>query len=196
MNEAQLADVQRIQANQRHLLGLVESVLNYAKIGAGRIEYGLGDVSFSGVLAEVDEIIRPLAEAESVTYRARAFEEGADLTVYADHEKLNQILINLLANAIEFSGDRRRIEITYQPRRDIVEIRVSDNGIGIAPEYQERFFDPFVQVNGGYTQTHGGAALGLAISRELALGVGGDLAVESEIGQGSTFTLTLSHGRG
>jgi signal transduction histidine kinase len=85
MNEAQLADVQRIQANQRHLLGLVESVLNYAKIEAGRIEYGLGDVSFSGVLAEVDEIIRPLAEAESVTYRARAFEEGADLTVYADH---------------------------------------------------------------------------------------------------------------
>jgi len=118
-----------------------------------------------------------------------------DLTVYADAEKLRQILINLLANAIKFCGEGGRVDVTHEEIGDEVVIRVRDNGPGIAPEHRERIFEPFTQVDGGFTQTHGGTGLGLAISRELALGMGGKLTVESEIGEGSTFTLTLKRGR-
>jgi signal transduction histidine kinase len=195
LTEAQLADVRRIQANQRHLLGLVESVLSYAKIDAGRIQFGLEDVPLASVLTEVESVIAPLTEENGVTCTGCGPEAGDDLTVYADPDKLRQILINLLANAIKFCGRGGQIEVTHQVADDRVEIRVSDNGPGIAPEYQERIFEPFTQVDQGYTQTHGGTGLGLAISRELAHGMGGELSVASEIGQGSTFTLTLPRGR-
>ena len=196
LTEVQLADVRRIQANQRHLLGLVESVLSYAKIDAGRIQFSLEDVPLASVLTEVDSIIAPLAEENGVTCAGCGPEAGDDLTVYADADKLRQILINLLANAIKFCGRGGRIEVTHQVTDDKVEIRVADTGPGIAPEYQERIFEPFTQVDQGYTQTRGGTGLGLAISRELAHGMGGELSVESEIGQGSTFALTLPRGRG
>jgi signal transduction histidine kinase len=196
LTESQLADVRRIQANQRHLLGLVESVLSYAKIDAGRIHFGLEDVPLAAVLAEVESIIAPLAEENGVTCTGCGPEAGDDLTVYADADKLRQILINLLANAIKFCGKGGRVEVTHQVTDDRVEIRVSDNGPGIAPEFQEQIFEPFTQVDQGYTQTHGGTGLGLAISRELALGMGGELSVRSELGEGSTFTLTLGHVRG
>src|SRR5690606_1828619 len=143
LTEAQLADVRRIQANQRHLLGLVESVLSYAKIDAGRIQFGLEDVPLASVLTEVDGIIAPLAEETGVTCVGCAPEAGDDLTVYADADKLRQILTNLLANAIKFCGRGGRIEVTHQVTEDKVEIRVSDNGPGIAPEFQERVFEPF-----------------------------------------------------
>jgi signal transduction histidine kinase len=196
LTEVQLADVRRIQANQRHLLGLVESVLSYAKIDAGRVQFGLEDVSLASVLTEVDGIIAPLAEENGVTCAGCGPEEGDDLTVYADADKLRQILINLLANAIKFCGRGGRVEVTHRVMDDRVEIWVSDDGPGIAPEYRERIFEPFTQVDQGYTQTQGGTGLGLAISRELARGMGGDLSVESEVGRGSTFTLTFPRGRG
>ena len=196
LTEVQLADVRRIRANQRHLLGLVESVLSYAKIDAGRALFHLEHVSLASVLMEVEEVIAPLAEKKEVEYLGCQPAGGADRTVYADADKLRQILINLLANAIKFCGEGGRIELTHQNAGDRVEIRVSDNGPGIAPEFQERIFEPFTQVNAGYTQTHGGTGLGLAISRELVDGMGGELSVESEVGQGSTFTLSLARGRG
>jgi signal transduction histidine kinase len=195
LNEAQIADVHRIQANQQHLLGLVESVLDYAKIEAGRIEFGLEDVSLVSALTDVGEIVAPLAEQKGVACLGCRPEGEDDLTVYADAEKLRQVLINLLANAIKFCEQGGRIEVTHQVADDKVEIRVSDNGPGIPPEYQERIFEPFTQVDGSYTQTHGGTGLGLAISRKLAEGMGGELSVESEVGEGSTFTLTLERGR-
>jgi signal transduction histidine kinase len=196
LTDVQLEDVHRIQANQRHLLGLVESVLAYAKIEAGRMQFGLDVVALASVLTEVDGIIAPLAEENKVTCVGCRTEAEDDLTVYADADKLRQILINLLANAIKFSGTGGRVEIAHRVTGDKVEIRVSDNGPGIAPEYTERIFEPFTQVDPGYTPTHGGTGLGLAISRELAHGMGGELSVESEVGQGSTFTLTLPRGRG
>ena len=194
--EVQLGDVRRIQANHRHLLGLVESVLSYAKIDAGRIEFGLEDVPLASVLTDVGGIIAPLAEKKGVTWVGCGPAAGDELTVYADADELRQILISLLANAIKFSGKGGRVEVTRQITGGKLEIQVSDNGPGIAPEYRERIFEPFTQVDQGYTQTQGGTGLGLAISRELAHGMGGELSVDSEIGQGSTFTLTLARGRG
>jgi signal transduction histidine kinase len=195
LTEAQLRDVQRIHANERHLLGLVEAVLNYARVDSGRIEFGLEDVALTSVLVHVEMIIAPLAEAKSITCEGWRQGEESDLTVYADREKLQQILTNLLANALKFSPEGGRIEISHRLAGDRVEIRVTDRGIGIAPEHLEQIFEPFVQVDEGLKKSHDGIGLGLAISRELALGMGGDLSVESEFGRGSTFTLTLARGR-
>ena len=196
LTDVQLADVRRIQANERHLLGLVESVLNYAKIDAGRIQFDLEDVPLASVLMEVEGVIAPLAEENDVSCVGCGPATGDGVTVYADPNRLRQILINLLANAIKFSGNGGRVEVTHQIMGDRVAIRVTDNGPGIAPEDRERIFEPFTQVDQGYTQSHGGTGLGLAIGRELAHGMGGDLAVDSESSQGSTFVLTLPIGRG
>ncbi len=196
LTDVQLADVRRIQANQRHLLGLVESVLSYAKVEAGRIEFRLADVSLASVLADVNRIIEPLAEEKRITRLVSEPHEQRDVTVYADPDKLRQILVNLLANAIKFSPEGARIEVTSWFVGSWIEIRVSDTGIGIAPEDRERIFQPFVQVDEDRTSAHGGTGLGLAISRELAVRMGGSLSVESQLGRGSTFTLTLSRGRG
>lgn len=196
LTEVQRADVRRIQANQRHLLGLVESVLSYAKIEAGRIEFHLEDVSLARVLAAVDQIIMPLADAKQITCLAYKPLEQRDVIVYADMEKLRQILVNLLANAIKFSPEEGKIEVTHRYVGTHIEIRVSDTGIGIAATHQERIFEPFLQVDEQLTNTHGGTGLGLAISRALAIGMSGNLFVESELGRGSTFILTLPSGRG
>lgn len=194
LEPAQLADVRRIQANERHLLGLVEAVLTFARVDAGRIEFGLEDVSLAKVLRHCQMIIVPLAEKKGITCRGWDVADETEATVYADEEKLQQILVNLLANAIKFSPQRGIIEITYRLVGPVVELGVRDQGVGIAPDDQKRIFEPFVQV-GGPTQRSGGTGLGLAISRELAVGMGGSLSVESELGKGSTFTLRLSRGR-
>jgi signal transduction histidine kinase len=195
LNEDQLADVRRIQANQRHLLGLVESVLSYAKLEAGRIQFGLEDVPLADVLIDVDGVVAPLVAEKGVSCSGCGPESGGDLTVYADADKLRQIIVNLVANAIKFTDKGGRVEVLSRTKGEKFELRVRDNGPGIAREHLEQIFKPFAQVNAGYTQTQGGTGLGLAISRELARGMGGDLCVESEPGQGSTFTLTLSRGR-
>lgn len=194
--EIQRADLRRIQANQRHLLGLVESVLSYAKIAAGRTEFGLEDVPLTGLLAEVHGIVAPLIDEKGITCRGCEPKATSAPTVHADPEKLRQILVNLLANAIKFSGEGGRIEVTHRVTGRTVAICIVDHGIGIAPEYRDRIFEPFVQVEERLAHRHGGTGLGLAISRELAVGMGGDLSVESELGRGSTFTLTLPRGRG
>ena len=195
LTEVQHADVRRIQANQRHLLGLVGSILSYAKIESGRIEFHLEDVPLASVLAAVDQIIAPLADAKRITCLAYKPLEQRDVIVCADIEKLRQILINLLANAIKFSPEEGRVEVTHQRVGTQIKIRVSDTGIGIAADNQERIFEPFLQVEKQLTNAHGGIGLGLAISRALAIGMNGDLSVESELGRGSTFTLTLPQGR-
>jgi signal transduction histidine kinase len=196
LDEAQLADVERIRVNQRHLLGLVESVLSFAKIDAGRVEFGLEDVSLGAVLVEVEGIVAPLALQNHVACDGCMLEAGTDVIVYADREKTRQILVNLLGNAIKFSEAGGRVEVAHREVGDRVEIDVSDQGIGIAPEQRGRIFEPFIQLADGYTRSRGGTGLGLAISRELAIGMGGCLSVQSEVGRGSTFTLTLERGRG
>jgi signal transduction histidine kinase len=196
LTDAQAADVRRIQANQRHLLGLVESVLSYAKIDSGRIEFGLEDVALPAVIEEVDGVIAPVAAGKGIVCLGCVPEAWDDLTVYADRDKLRQILINLMANAIKFSSQGGRVDLAHRLAGNDVQIRISDNGIGIAPEYRDRIFEPFVQVEENFARRQEGTGLGLAISRELAIGMGGSLSVESELGCGSTFTLTLPRGRG
>jgi signal transduction histidine kinase len=195
LTAAQLDDVRRIKANERHLLALVDSVLEYAKIDAGDIECGLENVMLAHVLADVGAMVAPIAADRRITCVGCAGGPGDDLVVYADAEKLRQILINLICNAIKFSHSDGQVEVTPHAARDEVEIRVTDRGPGVAPEHRETIFEPFVQVDGGMSRRHGGTGLGLAISRELAIGMGGSLSVESEVGTGSTFVLKLPKGR-
>ena len=111
--------------------------------------------------------------------------------VTADRHRLQQILVNLVGNAIKFTPSSRTIRVAAATDGDMARIRVSDNGPGIPEDRLQSIFEPFVQVNEGHTRTHAGVGLGLAISRDLARAMGGDLTVESELGVGSTFFVTL-----
>jgi signal transduction histidine kinase len=190
----QREDLGRIQRSQRHLLGLVNEVLNYAKLETGVVQYEIRDVRVCDAVTEAEGLILPQARARKLALSV-ADCPGA-LTVRADPEKLRQVLVNLLSNAIKFTNARDglpgRVEVTCEPGPDgRVRVRVRDTGIGIAADKLAMIFEPFVQVRGDLTRTAEGAGLGLAISRDLARGMGGDLTVESTPGVGSTFTLAL-----
>jgi PAS domain S-box-containing protein len=178
----QREDLRRIQTSQRHLLGLINEVLNYAKLETGTVHYDVGDIPLREVLASAESLVAPQARARGL---ALVVLDGADA------EKLRQILVNLLSNAVKFTDPGGRIEVSSLCRDGRVHVRVRDTGIGIPAEKLDAIFDPFVQVRADLTRTHEGTGLGLAISRDLARGMGGELSVESEPGAGSTFTVTL-----
>jgi signal transduction histidine kinase len=149
----------------------------------------LTDVRVHDALASAEALVAPQSMAKGLTLGVEEF--PAELTVRADPEKLRQILVNLLSNAVKFTERGGRIVLGCEPLGDRIAIFVRDTGIGIAPAQRGRIFDPFVQVRAGLTRTADGTGLELAISRDLARGMGGDLSVDSEEGRGSTFTLVL-----
>jgi signal transduction histidine kinase len=185
----QRADLERIQRSQRHLLGLINGVLNYARLETGNLHYHVADVSIDELLATCEALVAPQARAKRLTLVVPSYPAG--LTCRADQEKVQQIIINLLTNSIKFTDDGGRIDVSCDEAEDSVTINVTDTGQGIAPEKLGSIFDPFVQVDSRLTRTHEGVGLGLAISRDLARGMGGDLTVRSRPGDGSTFTLRL-----
>jgi signal transduction histidine kinase len=181
--------LQRIQRSERHLLGLVNGVLNYARLEAGNVDYELAEVDVSEALAECEPLVAPQARASKLELGISPCPIGA--VVVADAEKLQQILLNLLSNAVKFTGPGGSITVTCEVASDTVLIHVRDTGRGIPPVDAARIFEPFVQVDTKLTRTREGVGLGLAISRDLARGMSGELSVVSEPGVGSTFTLTL-----
>jgi signal transduction histidine kinase len=185
----QRADLARIQRSQRHLMGLINGVLNYSRVEAGAVEYAVQDVALDEVLATCEALVAPQVSAKRLTM---AF-AGCDpaLTVRADAEKLQQVVLNLLTNAVKFTEPGGHITLGCTPGSHGVEVTVADTGHGIAAEQLERIFEPFVQVDARLTRTQEGVGLGLAISRDLARGMGGELTVESTPGAGSTFMLLL-----
>jgi signal transduction histidine kinase len=186
----QLTALERIQRSQRHLLGLINGVLNYAKIDAGAVLYNIEPVMVDEVLSTCEALTAPQARTKQLDLRLDHCD--ARLAVRADAEKLQQILLNLLSNAIKFTDAGGRITIDCViPDNGFVAIRVADTGRGIAADQLERIFQPFVQVDTLLTRANEGTGLGLAISRELARGMQGDLVAESTPGVGSTFTVTL-----
>jgi signal transduction histidine kinase len=191
MTGAQIAALERIQRSQRHLLGLINGVLNYAKLDAGVVHYEIRDVSLDEVIATCEALTAPQAAARGLVVRCADCPAG--LRVRADAEKVQQVLLNLLTNAVKFTdgGGTVTLSCIAPPGTQAVAVRVADTGRGIAPERLEHIFQPFVQVDARLTRTQEGVGLGLAISRDLARGMGGDLTVESRLGVGSTFTLTL-----
>ena len=187
---AQLEDLRRIQASQRHLLGLVNEVLNYARIETGTVRYDVAVVPVAWLVTAVEPLIAPLVARKGLRFGSDSC-RTSQIAVRADGEKVLQVLLNLLSNAVKFTDSRGAVTITCEADGDTVLLRVTDTGIGIAPDELERVFEPFVQVDARLTRTHEGTGLGLAISRDLARGMGGDLRARSTPGVGSTFTLML-----
>ena len=183
--------LRRIVKAQAHLLGLIEAVLTHAKIEAGRMTYQMGSVRMSELLDVAESLIRPQLAAKQLTYDCK----GCDtrLTLRADKQKASQILLNLLSNAVKFTPAGGRITVSTSvdsPGRATIEVR--DSGIGMSAEELSTIFEAYVQVDNRLTREEKGTGLGMPISRELARGMGGDLAVESMPGVGTAFSLTLS----
>ena len=197
ITDSQREALDRIQRSQRHLLGLISGVLDFSRLEAGKVSYHLADVPVVEAVAEAEALVAPQLRTKGLGYAWSGALPG--LAVRADREKLQQILLNLLSNAVKFTHARDgvpgRIEVSCavdgQGPDAWVHIRVRDTGDGISPEKLERVFEPFVQADQGLTREHEGVGLGLAISRDLAHGMGGDLAAESTPGVGTTLTLTL-----
>ncbi|HEY9225075.1 MAG TPA: ATP-binding protein, partial [Gemmatimonadaceae bacterium] len=184
----QLEDISKIRRSQRHLLGLINDIMNFARLETGHVSIVATDMSVNETLAVLDALTEPQVAAKGIHYVKARCEPG--LTAWADAEKTRQILINLVSNAIKFTDRGGSIRIHCDATDTTVWFRVSDTGRGIAGEKLEAVFEPFVQVNKQFTRDEG-VGLGLAISRDLARLMDGDLIAESELGVGSTFTLTL-----
>jgi signal transduction histidine kinase len=189
VNDEQLRDLTRIRQNQQHLLEIITDILNFSRIEAGRVSYSLAAVPVRDVLARMEGMIEPQARARSIDYRCENAADG--LAVIADREKLEQVLINLLGNAVKFTPAGGSITLFAERDGDKVRLNVRDTGAGIEASQLASIFEPFVQLEPALTRTTEGAGLGLAISRELARGMGGDIGVSSEPGVGSTFSVEL-----
>ncbi len=189
LTDDQRQDLERIRKSQRHLLGLINGVLNYARIEAGAIRYDVGDVIVDDVLATCEALIAPQVRSKRHVFEYTGCDRS--LIVRADAEKLQQIVLNMLSNAVKFTEPGGRLSMGCTASEEEVRIAVSDTGRGIAADQMARVFEPFVQVDVRLIRTQDGVGLGLAISRDLARGMGGDLTGESALGVGTRFTLSL-----
>ena len=189
VTEAQRADLARIRNNQQHLLALIVDILDLVRVGSGRVEYDIRDFVVEEALAAAVSIVESLFVQKSIVYHT--IDCDPTLVACGDPAKVIQIVVNLLSNAVKFTHRGGEMAIGCVPTSDVVHIYVSDTGVGIPADKLEAIFDPFFQVNGGLAGRDSGVGLGLAISRDLAHAMHGDLSVESELGVGSRFTLTL-----
>ena len=189
ITEQQREAIARIRRSEQHLLGIVNDILMFAKTETGRIPLTLEHTAVSSALASVRFLIEPLLTSSEIQFTEK--ECSPELSVVADRDRLNQILVNLFSNAVKFSTRGGEVRVRCHVREHLVAIQVEDDGHGIAADKLEEIFEPFVQLSSGLTRTAEGSGLGLSISRELARLMGGDVTVESEVGKGSTFTLTL-----
>jgi PAS domain S-box-containing protein len=187
--DAQLQDLARIRRSTRHLLGLINDVLSFARIDAGSLSYDIAEVPLAPLLADAEAMVAPQSAERGLALTVRPCNPGA--RVRADADKVRQILLNLLGNAIKFTPRGGAVEAFAEVEDGAARIHVRDTGVGIPAEKLSAVFEPFVQLERRYSSPGEGVGLGLAISRELARAMGGELSVESAVGEGSTFTLVL-----
>jgi signal transduction histidine kinase len=184
-----LERVQRIRTSARHLLYLLNELLAFARLDAGHEELRLSDADVRDIARDVAAVIEPLAQARGLQFVLEPCD--APQIVRTDADKLRQILLNLLGNAVKYT-ERGEVRMRVGKTADgAAEIRVSDTGAGIAPEHLDKIFEPFWQVDQSRRMQNGGVGLGLSVVRRLANFLGGDLRLESALGRGSAFTLTL-----
>ncbi len=189
VTEAQQTDFKRIQRAQKHLLGVINDILAFAKLESGSLQFNLVPVPVASTFREVAGMIATQAASKGLTLEVD--ECSADVAVQADPERLKQVLMNLLENAVKFTAPPGRVRLSCDVDDQLVRLKVADSGIGIPPEQLEAIFEPFMQVDGGLSRTAQGSGLGLAISRDLARGMHAELTLTSEPGWGSTFVLSI-----
>lgn len=185
----QVADVHSIQRSQTHLLSIINDMLNFATLEAGKVRFTYVDVTLDPLLSGLEELVRPQLLEKGLDYEYRSFDKRSTATL--DGEKFQQIMLNLLSNAIKYTDEGGRVCLDWKIEGPYVVVSVSDTGRGIPSDKLEAIFEPFVQVEPLRTRVTGGAGLGLAISKDIAREMGGDISVKSRIGDGSTFTLRL-----
>jgi signal transduction histidine kinase len=190
--EAMRPDLERIERNQRHMSRLIEEVLRFARLEAGRVHFELAAVPVARVLLDLQDYV-PISE-KARGRRLTVLRCSDEIVVWADEDKTRQVLLNLIGNALKHTPPEASIEVFVEPAMlaEPVRIVVRDDGPGIPPERIESVFEPFVQVARSLNHPVEGLGLGLAIARELARGMGGDLTVASAPGEGATFSLSLA----
>lgn len=189
LTEAQRADLGRIKRSQEHLLGIINDILNFTRLEATEVKFEIIEMPLRALVVDLDAVVGSLARAKSLRYKCDL--PPASVYVRTDPDKLRQIMINLVSNAVKFTPEGGRIRVFCSVSKDSVAIHVKDSGVGIPRDKQESVFEPFVQLDSGLTRTTDGTGLGLPISRGLARGMGADVELKSEVGAGSTFTITL-----
>jgi signal transduction histidine kinase len=188
ITEQQSQQLGRIKASARHLLSLIDEILTFTRIDAGREKVDLERASLRTLLEPAAELVEPLARAKGLHIEVML--PPNEVAVETDAVKVRQMIVNLLSNAVKFT-DSGRVILSADQKGDQLVISVEDTGIGISQEHFERIFEPFWQVEQKATRRAGGTGLGLTVTRRLALLLGGDVTVKSEPGAGTTFTICL-----
>ena len=191
---AQRLDLERINRAQRHLLAVINDILNFAKVEAGRLQLNLADISMNEALGNLESLVAPMLLEKHIAYEYRCCDPG--YRAHADPERVQQILLNLLSNAAKFTPPGGNIVVECTALVKWMRVQVSDTGMGIPEDKLQNIFEPFVQLERGLSKDTGGTGLGLAISRDLARAMGGDLRAKSAPGKGSRFILTLPRAAG
>ena len=207
INPEQRVQLERIAASGKHLLTLIQDILDLSKIEAGRLKMTSASASAAAAVDAALMLVRPQAAAKGIAM-SDSCEGSPDTTYLGDEQRVQQILVNLLSNAVKFTPPAGRITVQCGHAERVPSIAgsehegpwsfvtVADTGMGISPEFMSRIFQPFSQGESGYTRAHSGTGLGLTISRRLARLMHGDLTVESVPGEGSAFTVWLPAGAG
>jgi signal transduction histidine kinase len=189
LNDKQRSAIERIQRNQVSLLSLIDDVLSFAKAENSPLALDIQTVRLGDVLDAVESSIEPEAQRKSITVTRDLTNQS--LSVRADPLRLQQIVQNVVGNAIKFTPNGGAVTVVAQRDDDMVRISVRDTGIGISPEQLPRVFEPFFQAEKRSTRVHGGVGLGLTIARDLARRMHGDVGIESRLGQGSTVWILI-----
>ena len=189
LTNEQRRDIDRIHQAQDHLLALVNMILDFAKLEGGLVELAMAEIPVDETLRAAEALVAPQFAKKGISYSHR--EGDPAVTVFADRDKVQQILLNVLANATKFTNHGGSVGLEWEVQHESLVVRIHDTGTGIPEDQLERIFEPFVQLRGPGAVPPGGTGLGLAISRDLARAMGGDIKVCSTIGIGSVFTLTL-----
>jgi signal transduction histidine kinase len=190
VTEGQREAMSRISRAQSHLLALINDILSFARLEAGQVQFEVTDVPLAEALADVAALVEPQAAAKGLAFVPPPALPG--VRVRADRERLQQVLGNLLGNAVKFTPPGGVVTVDAAATPERVTVAVRDTGIGIDPAKLAAIFEPFVQLGGEPAERQGSLGLGLAISRELVRAMGGTITAESRLGDGAAFTVSLA----
>ena len=188
VTELQRQQLGRINVSARHLLGLIDEILTFARVDIGRERVRWESMSVNHTLADAASLVQPMAADKNLRFVVELLDE--DQSIQTDSTKLRQMLVNLLSNGIKFT-EKGEVRIGCAVNNSTLEVRIADTGVGISAENIEDVFEPFWQAEQTATRKTGGTGLGLSVTRKLARLLGGDVTVASRMGAGSTFLLTL-----
>jgi signal transduction histidine kinase len=188
VTELQRQQLGRINASARHLLGLIDEILTFARVDVGRERIRWESMSVNHTIADAAALVEPMAAAKNIDFIIELLEE--DQAIQTDGTKLRQMLVNLLSNGIKFT-DKGEVRVRCTASNGILVVSIADTGLGIPPENIEEVFEAFWQAEQTATRKTGGTGLGLSVTRKLARLLGGDVTVASRVGMGTTFLLTL-----